>query len=204
MADSLTFGSLPPSTRHLCIDMQQLFAPTGPWPTPWMERVLDTVVALTDRDPARTIFTRFIPPAHADEMPGAWRRYYTVWRDKTRTELDPALLDLVPALRSYTPPAQVFDRPVYSALGGRRLNAHLAADGVDTLVVSGAETDVCVLSTVLSAVDLGYRIVIAADAICSSSDPGHDALLTMYRQRFTQQIEIAGTAEIIAAWPSGR
>ncbi|MHC2279292.1 hypothetical protein ACVME8_005935 [Bradyrhizobium diazoefficiens] len=38
-----------------------------------------------------------------------------------------------------------------------------------------AETDVCVLSTVLSAVDLGFRVVIVEDALCSSSDVGHDA-----------------------------
>ena len=41
---------------------------------------------------------------------------------------------------------------------------------VDTLVISGSETDVCVLSTVLGAVDRGYRVVIAIDALCSSSN----------------------------------
>ena len=33
----------------------------------------------------------------------------------TREHLDPNLLDLVPALRRYAPPAQVFDKSVYSA-----------------------------------------------------------------------------------------
>jgi nicotinamidase-related amidase len=45
-------------------------------------------------------------------------------------------------------------------------------------VITGAETDVCVLSTVLNAVDLGFRVVIVEDALCSSSDVGHDALMT--------------------------
>ncbi len=57
------------------------------------------------------------------------------------------------------------------------------------------------LATVLSAVDHGYRVVIVSDAICSSSDPGHDALLGMYRQRFSQQIEIATSGQILQAWP---
>ncbi|MGY4466887.1 nicotinamidase-related amidase [Bradyrhizobium sp. LB9.1b] len=42
-------------------------------------------------------------------------------------------------------------------------------------MITGAETDVCVLSTVLGAVDLGFRVVIVKDALCSSSDVGHDA-----------------------------
>ena len=54
----------------------------------------------------------------------------------------------------------------------------------DALVISGAETDVCVLAAVLGAVDFGYRVVLATDALCSSSDATHDALLTLYREVF--------------------
>ena len=36
----------------------------------------------------------------------------------------------------------------------------------------------CVLATVIGAVDHGYRvIVVVTDAVCSSSDEGHDAML---------------------------
>jgi nicotinamidase-related amidase len=72
--------------------------------------------------------------------------------------------------------------------------------GVDALVITGAETDVCVLAAVLGAVDFGYRVVLATDALCSSSDTTHDALLTLYRQRFAQQIEAARAATILANW----
>ena len=72
--------------------------------------------------------------------------------------------------------------------------------GVESLVITGAETDVCVLAAVLDAVDLGYRVVLAADALCSSSDETHDALMTLYRERFSEQIETAETASILAAW----
>jgi hypothetical protein len=58
----------------------------------------------------------------------------------------------------------------------------------DTLVISGGETDVFVLA-VLGAGDLGYRVVLATDALCSSSDETHDALLTSYESRFSEQIE---------------
>ncbi len=76
-----------PSTRHLCTDMQRLFSPDGPWPTPWMTRVLPVVEALTERAPYRTIFTRFMPPQRAGDMPGRWQAYYTKWAEVTRARL---------------------------------------------------------------------------------------------------------------------
>jgi nicotinamidase-related amidase len=51
---------------------------------------------------------------------------------------------------------------------------------VDTLVVTGGETDICVLATVLGAVDRGFRMVLVSDAICSSADQTHDALMELY------------------------
>ena len=59
------------------------------------------------------------------------------------------------------------------------------------------------LATVLDAVDLGYRVVLVEDALCSSSDAGHDALMTLYRTRFSEQIELIKTAELPELWPEG-
>ncbi len=72
----------------------------------------------------------------------------------------------------------------------------------DVLVLTGSETDVCVASTVLGAVDLGYPVVLVHDAVCSSSDEGHDALLKLYHGRFSEQIATASAAEVIARWHS--
>jgi len=184
---------------HLCLDMQLMFGRNGPWPTPWMERVLPKVLHLAETMPARTIFTRFIPPLHADDMPGTWREFYRKWRNITRQELPVEQLELLPELRRFVPPAAVFDKLVYSAFADGRLAHHLAERGASTLLVSGAETDVCVLATVLAAVDHGYRVVIVTDAICSSSDEGHDALMRMYTGRFDIQIELATAEEVIEA-----
>ncbi len=56
------------------------------------------------------------------------------------------------------------------------------------------------LAAVLDAVDLGYRVVLTTDALCSSSDATHDALLTLYRRRFSQQIETASSETILGCW----
>ena len=80
------------------------------------------------------------------------------------------------------------------------LRGRKVAKGVRTLVVTGSETDVCVLATVLDAVDLGFRVVLVEDALCSSSDAGHDALMTLYRNRFSEQIELIKSQELAMLW----
>jgi nicotinamidase-related amidase len=56
---------------------------------------------------------------------------------------------------------------------------------------------------VLSAVDLGFRVVLVEDAVCSSSDPGHDALMTLYRTRYSEQIELIKTEQLPSLWSEG-
>ena len=199
-AHGLPHGPLGPHAAHLCIDMQTVFAERTDWHLPWLERVLPAVLRLARARPERTIFTRFVPPERPEEMPGAWRRYYRRWRQMTLDRLDPTMVELVPELAALVPPATVIDKRVYSPFVEPGLREHLRARRIDTLIVSGAETDVCVLATVLGAVDHGYRVILATDALCSASDRTHDALLRLYHERFTEQIEAAETAAILDAW----
>jgi nicotinamidase-related amidase len=133
-------------------------------------------------------------------MPGAWRRYYARWRHMALDRLDPSMVELVPELAALVPPATVVDKHVYSPFHASALDGVLRERGIDALIVTGAETDVCVLAAVLDAVDRGYRVVLATDALCSASDGTHDALLRLYRERFSQQIETAPVQEILASW----
>jgi nicotinamidase-related amidase len=185
---------------HLCVDMQLIFASGGIWETPWMERVLPTIAEIAARYPARTIFTRFITPLSPEEAPGQWRPYFERWKIATRQSLGASQLDLVPELARYVPPATVVDKATYSAFFRSPLATHLVEKQVRTVIVSGAETDVCVLSTVLDAVNIGFRVVIVEDALCSSSDAGHDALMTMYRLRFNEQIDLVQAAHLPEIW----
>jgi nicotinamidase-related amidase len=103
-------------------------------------------------------------------------------------------------LQALVPPGHLCDKAVYSAFANPKLAPWLKSQAIDTLIVSGGETDVCVLATVMSALELGYRIVLATDALCSASDRTHDALLLLYRERFSQQIATATTEEVLQAW----
>lgn len=197
--DQLRFGPLGPRTVHLCVDMQRLFA-EGPWTTPWLKRVLPRVRDIVDAHPAETIFTRFIPAERPEATEGAWRRYWRKWPEMTLEQLDPDMIELVPELRPFCPPAQTIDKTLYAPWEETDLDARLRARAIDTLVITGCETDVCVLATVLGAVDLGYRVVLITDALCSSTDATHDALMQLYRDRYGQQVETVKTETLLAEW----
>jgi nicotinamidase-related amidase len=184
----------------VAIDMQRLFAEPGPWHVPWLGRVLPQVVELAARHPDRTVFTRFIPPREPGDMPGAWRDYYQRWQAMTLEQLDPRLLELVEPLARLSPPAALCDKLTYSAFSNPKLRPWLVRHGIETLIVAGGETDVCVLATVMSAVDLGYRVLLASDALCSVDDSTHDALMLLYNRRYSEQVRTATTAEILSAW----
>jgi nicotinamidase-related amidase len=194
----LRFGPLGDSWVHLCIDMQAMFFEKTEWHTPWMERVLPNVIRLVELDAKRTIFTRFVPPSSPADVGGAWRRYYRRWNMMTRDWLGPDLIDLVADLARYVPPAQVEDKTLMSAWHGT-LHARLQSAGIDSLIVSGAETEVCVLATVMGAIDLGYRVVIVTDAVCSGADSTHEAMLGIYASRFGMQVETVTSGELVAA-----
>jgi nicotinamidase-related amidase len=197
-AQGLVNGPLGDRFVHLCVDMQRLFGPGYPWAFPWSEKVMPEVEALCALCSDRTIFTRFIPPRRPQDAGGTWAQYYQRWADVTLEQVGTDAVRLMPELERFVPPARVFDKAVYSPWFDGKLDQLLPSQ-VDTVIISGGETDVCVLATVMGAVDRGLRVVLAADALCSSSDATHDALMQLYLNRFSMQVEASTTAEIAAS-----
>ena len=195
----LAHGPLGCNCLHLCVDMQRLFAPGGPWAVPWAQKILPAIEELAGTHARETLFTRFVPPARPSEAHGMWARYYSRWADVTLTRMDPALVRLLPSLERLVPPARVLDKHVYSPWSEGNLDALLRAE-FDTLIVTGGETDVCVVATVLGAIDRGYRVVLVTDALCSSVDETHDALMKLYYSRFSEQVEAVTIEEILQNW----
>lgn len=64
----------------------------------------------------------------------------------------------------------VLDKPGYSAFHQTDLDQILRVAAIDTLVVCGVTTEVCVHSTVRAAIDLGYHCITVGDA-CAASQP---------------------------------
>jgi nicotinamidase-related amidase len=198
--DKLALGPLTRRAAHLCVDVQNLFLQPTPWHVPWLARILPAIERVSLLHPERNIFTRFIPPHRAEDLPGTWQRYYERWPQMLQDRLDLQLLQLVPSIEAIAALGLTLDKPVYSPFANPRLLRYLRERSIDSLIVTGVETDVCVLSAVLSAVDEGFRVVLVKDALGSSSNQTHDALLQLYATRLSTQVELADTETIAAIW----
>jgi nicotinamidase-related amidase len=73
----------------------------------------------------------------------------------------------------------VIDKPGYSAFAHTDLDHRLRVRSIDTLLLSGITTEVCVSSTLRDAVDRGYRCITVGDACASGYDDLHWAALRM-------------------------
>lgn len=86
--------------------------------------------------------------------------------------------DLIDELQPL-PAEPVIDKPGYSAFAHTDLDLLLRNRGIDELILCGVTTEVCVASTLRSAVDLGYACSLVSDA-CGSAYPAlHEAALAM-------------------------
>lgn len=182
-----------PTWSHICVDMQRMFAEDTPWHVPWMSKIVPAIAEVVERHPQKTIFTRFVPPMRAGQAAGMWKTYYEKWWMMTGEHLSAELVDLLPQFGALTPPARVFDKRTYSPWLSGLLHQRLSNEGVDTVVLTGGETDVCVLATALGAIDRGYRVILLKDAVCSGLDDTHDACLELLNERFSAQVSVLTT-----------
>ena len=189
----------PSKTVHLAIDMQRVFADATAWQMADFHAIVPHVAAIAAALPGRTLFSRFVVPHLAEHAPGHWQNYYRRWAAFTGAVMDPALIEVVDALAHHATPDTLIDKPTYSIFEARDCPQRLAALRADTLVFTGVETDVCVLASLMAAVDRGFRVVAVADALASSSRAGHEATLQHVLTRLPDQVEITFTADVLAA-----
>ncbi|KAL3822501.1 hypothetical protein ACHAXA_002519 [Cyclostephanos tholiformis] len=71
----------------------------------------------------------------------------------------------------------VIDKPGFSAFENTSLGMILTSRGIKNLILCGITTEVCVSSTLRTAIDRGYRCVTVGDACASSYPDLHDASL---------------------------
>lgn len=190
------FGPIPPSALHLVVDMQELFRSHPEWGTEALTQIIPAIQRLLTARPERAYFSRFMPARDPGQASGAWQRYYRRWASVTLDRLQPAQLEVVHELRPWA--KRVGNKSGYSALANVELRD--AAIAAREVILTGVETDVCVLATAIDAMEAGLRVILATDALTSSSPACHAKALDILHDRFDEQIEVATVDQILAVW----
>ncbi|MBM7315221.1 cysteine hydrolase [Streptococcus suis] len=73
------------------------------------------------------------------------------------------------------------DKRHYSAFSGTDLDVRLRERRVDTVVLTGVLSDICVLHTAIDAYNKGYRIEVVASAIAALTEESHQFALNHLR-----------------------
>jgi len=97
----------------------------------------------------------------------------------------------------------VIDKPGYSAFAHTDLDHRLRLRGIDTLLLSGITTEVCVSSTLRDAIDRGYSCITISDACASGFRDLHDAALRMIAVEGGIFGAVSSSDKIIAALARG-
>lgn len=89
----------------------------------------------------------------------------------------------------------VIDKNASSAFNGSAIDQLLRNMEVDTLVVAGMATDMCVETTSRDAADRGYNVIVVEDATATFCEAHHRAALSALARVFTQ---VWDTARVIS------
>ena len=104
------------------------------------------------------------------------------------------LMAPVAELAMETPPGvveQIIDKHTYNAFHETSLHDLLRGASVDSVVLCGTETQVCVLSSAQHAAFLGYHPYILEDAVWSANAAAAAAALDIFRDAYGETLRVA-------------
>ncbi|WP_043307692.1 cysteine hydrolase family protein [Pseudomonas sp. ML96] len=107
--------------------------------------------------------------------------------------------DLIDELQPL-PGEPVIDKPGYSAFAATDLELLLRNRGISELIICGVTTEVCVSSTLRSAVDLGYACTLVSDACGSGYPELHAAALAMVDVEGGLFGRVCDSRRLLAEW----
>ena len=91
---------------------------------------------------------------------------------------------LIPEVQAELQGVEVLDKMHFSCLANPAIQARLKQlpSPIDTLIVCGVETHICIYQTVLGALRDGYRVVVPADAVSSRTAKNYEIGLARMRE----------------------
>jgi len=202
----------PASTALLVVDMQRGFVDPGEaMEVPAARESVPRIRALVDVFRAKgrpVVFTEFVyseaapllvgalHPEHRRAAPGAPRG---VGRPSSSCHEDDPSVVTVAALAP-RPDELVVRKRWYDAFAGTPLDGALRARGIDTLVVTGTMTDICVFATVVGAFNREYRVTVVEDAATTLWPEIQRATLDIIGRAYGRVSSAKEVADVVGGW----
>ena len=183
------------------IDMQNLFLTDkkSPWHEPKLLQIVPKIQILIKAvKPENVIFTRFIPPKNWKDANRSWRTYYKINQKITRDFLREGSLEVIDELMPYLSNRSIVStrKTTASIFTTGTFHSKIKKRSTKVLIFAGIETDYCVLSSVLDAINLGYYVIVVSDACASSKKYGQRNAKGIF-ERFPEQLWITTTENLI-------
>ena len=142
--------------------------------------------------------------------------FTTVAFDSARSQAAAVFMAKVPSLKmlvagshavqidprlGFQPSDTLITKQFASSFFGTALSSLLAAEGCDTVLVTGATTSGCVRATAVDAVQHGYRPVVPRECVGDRAQAPHDANLFDIQQKYGDVVTLDEALTAIAALP---
>jgi nicotinamidase-related amidase len=196
-----TFAEIvePSRTALLVVDVQRFFVRTQAGAMyPPVEGVLDTLRRFIDECRARGVLVVRIQNIIPDESAeGVWRRHFRE-RWSTPSPLAPGQpgAEFQPGFEPQ-PGDLLLTKPRYSSFINTPLESLLRSRGVQTVIVAGLTTDVCVSSTARDAFQREFDTVPLNDCTAEKTQARHESGLATLAATFGT---VCSSTEVLEAW----
>ncbi|MEQ8248721.1 MAG: cysteine hydrolase [Alphaproteobacteria bacterium] len=203
--DLAVFDSIDVSkTALLAIDMQRAWTdPAGPWYFPQARTVIDPInrMAAAVRHQGLVVWVQHVtgPPG----TPEYWATYLDNFVSDAQREGALAAIQMGSQFRNLEPDLDVHEADLriekrrYSAMIRTSSNLEwvLRERGIDTVIVTGVQTNMCVESTARDAMMLDFKVFMPHDAAAARTEDDHLAGLRTVAQVFA---DIRPVEELLA------
>lgn len=195
----------PRRLAHIVIDMQNGFMePGAPVEVPEARSIVANINRITRAVRAAGGTNVFLRYTSSPEGDASWSNFM-IRQGAAATGHKAAFTpgahywQLSPAL-DVAPGDQLLDKHRFSAFtpGTCALDALLRERGIDTVLITGTLTNCCCESTARDAMQLNYRVLIAADANAALSDEEHAATLHIMAMVFADLYATDEVEELLA------
>jgi nicotinamidase-related amidase len=189
----------PRRSALLVVDVQRFFTRERPTPMyPPVEGVLDRLGRFIDECRARGVLVVRIRNVISDESArGVWRRHYGErWATPSPLAPDQPGVQFQPGFEPQ-PGDLVLTKPRYSAFYGTPLASILRGRGIQTVIVGGLTTDVCVSGTARDAFQHEFDVVTLDDCTAEVTQARHESGLATLAANVGV---VCSSADVLVAW----